>query len=306
MPFYSMKFHLPSHRKDTFSDRVSPVVSSDLPGHRAARRMALLAGAVCLLGGACQLAAAPTPTPAPTSTAVPSVAPSATPEGTSEVRNYTGTEQSDYIKTANNAFLEARGVKSTAFVEANNAYLQAGGASAKGLTSKEAVVARRDMLQKAIQANDDYLAFVETQQTVYHDELAKTPLIKADVDGLTSDFVEHARTDEVKKLRATERDLLQTGDAMMEYLEKKYGAWKLNDNKPVFKKSSDASAYSSLGKKYNAYVEAVQKLSASVNSPLPTPGASPAPSTSPSPSGAAQPQTTVGSAEVSPTPKAKP
>ena len=303
MPFYSMKFHLPSHREATFRDQDFSIASHQRPGLRAPIRTALWIGTVGLMGGPLVMKSAPSPSPMPT--AAPSVAPTATPEGASEVRNYSGAQQSDYIKTAQNAFLEARGAKSTAFVEANNAYLQAGGASAKGLTSKEAVTARREMLQKAIQANDDYLAFVDKQETLYHDELAKTPLIKADVDGVLAEFTETGKTAEVKKLRENERDLLKTGDAMMAYLENKYGSWKLSDNKPSFKKPADASAYGALGKKYNTYVEAVQKLSASVNAPLPTPDASPNASVSPSPGGAAQPQAAVSAPTVSPAPTAK-
>ena len=53
--------------------------------------------------------------------------------------------------------------------------------------------------------------------------------------------------------------------------------WTLNGTRPVFKKPADINAYSALGKKYNADVEVVQKLSAEVNAPLPTPGASPMP-----------------------------
>ena len=276
------------------------VLSSGLPGRRS-----ILTGVLLLAGIVSRQEATGAPAPAPVPAAIPTASPSPASDAATETRNYDGTQQSNYIKTAENVFLEARGAKSTAFVEANNAYLQAGGASAAGLTSKEAVTARREMIQKAMRANDDYLTFVDTQETVYHDELAKTPLIKADVDGLTANFAEHAKTADVKKLRETERDLLKTGDAMMAFLESKYGAWKLNGNKPAFKKSADTNAYSALGKKYNVDVETVQKLSASVNSPLPTPGTSPIPPVSPSPGGAVQPPAAVSAPTTGPTPTAK-
>ena len=263
----------------------------------------LLVAGMSLVGSVQTSKAAATPTPAPT--ASPTAAPTATPEEAPEIRSYDGTQQENYIKTANSAFLEVRGAKSTAFVEANNVYLQAGGASGTGLTLKEAIAARREMIQKALQANDDYLAFIDIQEKTYHDELAKTPLIKADVDGLTANFAEHAKTADVKKLRETERDLLKTGDSMMGFLEKNYGAWKLSGNKPVFKKAADANAYSALGKKYNADVETVQKLSAAVSAPLPTPGASPSPGGAASPAGTALPQATVSAAATSPAPAAK-
>ena len=272
--------------------------------HAALAGVILSAGVAILPLGVPTVLGAATPTPAPT--VAPTASPAATPDDAPVNRNYDGTQQANYIKTANDAFVEARGAKTSAFIEANNAYLQAGGASGQGLDSKDAIKARREMIAKAIQANEECLTFTGTQETFYHDELAKTPLIKADVDGLTTSFAEHAKTADVVKLRQTTGDMLKTGDKMMEFLENKYGAWKLSGNKPVFKKTADAKEYSTLGKKYNTDVESVQKLGAAVNAPLPTPGASPVSSVSPSPGGVAQPQATVGAATVSPAPKAKP
>ena len=262
----------------------------------------LVAGVVaCPVGGFSKTAAAtPTPTPVPSPSVAPSVAPTATPEGTPEVRNYNGAQQSQYIQTARTAYIDLRAAKTAAFAEANDAYVQAGGASAKGLTSKEAVTARRAMIQKAIQANDDYLAFVTTQDETYRAELAKTPLVKSDIDGLVSEYAATSKEDKVKELRKDVGALLKTGDDMMAVLEKEYGSWKPEGNAPKFKGSGDAKAYSALGKKYNGLVANVQKLTGEINTAPPVPEAVPSPGTP-----AASPAASVAPA-VSPVPTAKP
>ena len=231
------------------------------------------------------VAAVPTPTPAP----APSVAPTATPEGTPEVRNYNGTQQAQYIKTAQTAYIDARAVKTAAFAEANDAYVQAGGASAKGLTSKGAVTERRAMIQKAIQANDDYLAFVNTQDETYRAELAKTPLIKGDIDALVTDYAATSKEEKVKELRKDVSSLLKTGDEMMAVLEKEYGSWKPEGTAPKFKSSGSAKAYSALGKKYNGLVANMQKLTAEINAAPPAPDASPSPSVPATPTASVAP-----------------
>ena len=260
--------------------------------------MILLVGVFCRIPGTSPLHGAPTPTPTPSPTAQPT----ATPESAPKVRSYDGNQQSEYIKTAQNAFIEARGVKADAFVAANNAYQEAGGASVKGLNSKEAITQRLELITKASQTNDDYLAFVETQDATYRDALAKTPLIQEDVDALVAEFSSRSKADLVKKLRLTERDMLKTGESMMDFLEKKYGSWKLDGNKLSFKKAADTNAFSALGKKYNGYVEGVQKMSAEVNAPATTPGASP----TPGPTVAAPAEATATTPKASPVPAAKP
>ena len=247
---------------------------------------------------------ASTPTPAPT--ASPTATPAETAAPTPENRHYSGQQQSEYIKTAVNAFVEARGVKYSAFVAANRAYQEAGGASVKGLDSKEAITARRSLIQTASQTNDEYLAFVETQDATYRAELAKTPLVKEDVEALVTEYATNSKEATVKKLREVQRDLLRTGDAMMDFLEKKYGGWKVTANKISFKKAADTNAFSAMGKKYNTYVDEITKLSEEVNASSPTPSTSPIPSASPSPSGAAVPAETASAPTPSPAPGAKP
>ena len=100
-----MTFHLPIHRKTPFLDRDSLALTIHGWGRRAPIRAVLLVGAIFVLGGTSQMQGAPTPT------AAPAAAPTATPEAAAETRTYSGTQQADYIKTANNEFLEARGPK---------------------------------------------------------------------------------------------------------------------------------------------------------------------------------------------------
>ena len=288
--------------KSVFPARSEPAVFRCLVGRR--RWLAgwvLLTAMACQFGGTSPLKATATPTPAPS----PVVAPTATPESAPKARNYDGSQQSAYIKTAVNAFVEARGAKANAFVAASNAYQEAGGASVKGLSSKEAITERRELIQKASQTNDDYLAFVETQDATYQDDLSKTPLTKEDVDAIVAEFSAHAKADLVIKLRGTTGDMLKTGDTMMEFLEKKYGTWKLNDNRLTFKKAADTNAFSALSKKYNTYVEGVQKMSAEVNSSLPTPGTSPIPDASPSLGATPAAGATVNTPTASPIPSPK-
>ena len=259
-----------------------------------------LGGSGC--GRASKSSADPTPTPtaSPADTPVVVTTPAPTPEPTVQAPHYSGVQQAEYIRTAQNAFMEARGAKSTPFLAANKAFNEAGGASAKGLTSKDAITQRRALIQACSKANDDYLTFAATQPEAYRTELAKTPLTQSDVDGLVSDFTAKGRQEEIIKLRNTERESLKTADDMMAHLEKTYGAWTLNGNKPVFKKTSDFNAYGTLGKKYNGLVADLQKLQSEVNTPLPTPGESPIPSASPSPGAATGAQPTVAAPAASP------
>ncbi len=252
-----------------------------------------------LVGVACQFQACPGPKPAPEPLISPTPAPTAPPPSAvpvapdPPVARYSGVQQAEYIKTAQNGFVVARGLKSEAFALAFTAFGEAGGASAKGLASKADVADRRALIEKCRLANEDYLAFVGTQDDTYRQELAKTPLIPGDVDSLVDDFSKKAHADSLKKVRENKRDILKAADDMMAYLDKTFGAWKVNGNNAVFTKPADANSYSALAKKYNAFVQAEQKLQADINVPLPPPGDSPIPSVAPSPSASAVPATAM-------------
>ena len=130
-----------------------------------------------------------------------------------------------------------RAAKSQPFLDAHMALDAAGSMSAKGLKTKEDIAARRDLVAKAIAANDTYLEFVRTQQDTYRAELAKTPLIAGDIDTLVKQFDEKANTATTVKLRETERDALKAGDDMLAALDKKFGSWTVSDvGKVTFKK----------------------------------------------------------------------
>ena len=117
---------------------------------------------------ALRLPATPTATPAATVAASP----------VPDVKvTYNGAQQMQYLGTARDAFIADRQVASQPFVDAHNALEAAGGVGAKGLTSKDAITARRDLVAKCIAANEVYITFVKGQVETYRAELSKTPLV---------------------------------------------------------------------------------------------------------------------------------
>lgn len=217
--------------------------------------------------------ATPTPTPTPT----PVAAATASPEPTPDVPRYSGAQQMDYIRTAQNDFMTARGQKTEPFGLAKDAFNEAGGASAKGLISREAIAGRRALIGAISKANDDYKSFLTTQDETYRQALVKTPLMQSDVDSLVGEFTKASKTESVLKLRNLDGDLCKVGDEMLAYLDKTFGSWTIRDNKVAFKKAADGNAYAVLAKKYNGIVEAQRPLLTDLNPPLPTSGASPLP-----------------------------
>ncbi len=251
-----------------------------------------------------------TPTPSPTATATPTPTPTATPSPVATptptpaaTPNYSGTQQAQYIATARDAFVALRTQKTQPFLEAHKALDTAGALSAKGLKTKADIAARRDLIAKTSAANDDYLAFVKTQDDTYRAELAKTPLIAGDIDGLVKEFSEHANTPTVVKIREDEKDVLKMGDDSMATLDRKFGAWTVSDaGKMTFKKSADASAYGKSLANLSAKVTEIDKLRAQIAAtPSPSPVVSPGASPAASPTGA--PATTPAAA---PTASVKP
>ena len=235
--------------------------------------------------GAVAAAALPSPTPAATRAPV-----AATPD-TSGNPTYNSNQRTQYIKQAEEAFNAQRLTKSQPFTDSFNALLAAGSFTAAGLTSKEAITARRDLVTKVQTANDDLEAFIKTQEATYKAELQKTPLIPNDVDYVLSDFVYKAQTEKALKLRDLQRESLKTGDAMLDYLEKSYGNWSINATQRLtFKKPADGGAFNTLGKTYNSQITemaAIQKDILTTADPNSTPGISPA--ASPAPAASATP-----------------
>ena len=154
-----------------------------------------------------------------------------------------------------------------------------------GMSSKEAVANRRDLLSKVRAANDDYLAFITTQEATYRAELAKTPLIPADVDAIAADFVVKANIPRAIKLQQMEKDLLTSADNMLGDLTDWDGSWSANAaGKLSFKKKSYQAAYLALEQKYNGLANGMQQIidQKATASASPSPAASAAPSASPS------------------------
>ena len=227
----------------------------------------------------------PTPTPEPTATVAPTPTPTPTPAPTasnqSATATYNGDQQGHYINMAKEAFVALRTAKAQPFVDAYTAFDAAGGVSAKGLTSKEAIVARRDLLAKTIASNNAYLEFVKTEEDSYRVELDKTPLVQGDVDTLVKQFDERTNLGVSIKLRATETEALKAGDDTLDFLAKKLGSWSVSEAGNItFKKGADRATMNELGKKYNAKATELQgyqkQLQAVAASASPTPGTSPA------------------------------
>ena len=292
----SSRFHAPAPVSNDASQNARRFNGSTLTGVCAVFAVAVSLSQVHTAGAAPK--ATPTPAPAPTATATPTAtptpapAPTATP-ATEVTPNYSGTQQTQYISTARDAFVVLRNEKSQPFLDAHKAMDAAGGLSARGLKTKADIAARRDLIAKTAVANEDYLAFVKTQEETYRAELAKTPLTPTDISGLVIEFAAHANTPTVVKIREDERDVLKIGDNLMAILDKKFGAWTANDaGRITFKKPADASAYSKAIANQGAKVAEIDKLRAQISAtPSPSPSASPA--SAPAGSPAAAPTTSA-------------
>lgn len=247
----------------------------------------LLASCACLLT-ACPQAAPPpppepSPTPVPTATPVASATPTMTPI---EVAKYSGQQQMAYNRQAVDEFVGQRAEKSQPYIEAHNALETAGSVGAKGLTAKEAIAARRDLVAKCSAANDVYLDFVKTQEDTYRADLAKTPLLPGDIDALVKDFADKANTAAIIKLRETERETLKAGDDMLVGLDKSFGDWSVNGAGALtFKKKGGAAAYGAAAQKYNKLATEESQMLAEVNKAAAVPSSSATPTASPAAAG---------------------
>ena len=276
------------------------------PRHRFTALHGLLLASSAFLLTACPQAAPPpsepSPTPASTPVAIPA-APTATPTPTI-TQKYSGEQQMQYMAAARDGFIADRQQKSQAFLDAFKELEAAGGNSPKGLTSKDAITARRALIAKCLAGNDEYIDFVRTQEDTYRAELSKTPLVPAEVDGIVKDFSQKANTPVIVKLREDQRDALKCSDDMMAVLEKSFGDWSVNDaGRLTFKKKGDVAAFSALSEKYNKLVaeqEAMRKTISGATAPVPSDSVAP----SPIPAGAASPGAAANPAAA--TPAAKP
>ena len=158
----------------------------------------------------------------------------------------------------------------------------------KGLTAKT-IAERRQLLTAVRAAHDDYLTFTTTQDDTYRAELAKTPLVPADVDSVVTEFEKKANTPRSLKLQQSEKDLLACSDEMLADLDQWDGKWTVTGaGKLSFKKKANQAAYMVLQKKYNGLVADMQQTQAEASPTVsPSPGPSPLPGASPSPAVAA-------------------
>ncbi len=212
-------------------------------------------------------------------TAAAATPPKATPKAdTSGNPTYNGTQRNQYIKQAEDAYSAVANAKIKALNDSFAALTAAGGFTG-GLTSKDSIVARLDLVGKCQAANDDYEEFTKTQEQAYKDELKKTPLISNDVDVVFSDFQFKAQTANNLKLRDLQRDSLKTVDSILAYLDKSYGSWSINAAGKLSFKAGAAGPFNALAKTYNDQADAINKLQAEIKAtvdPNGTPSGSPA------------------------------
>ncbi|MBE7219874.1 MAG: hypothetical protein INR64_15495 [Caulobacteraceae bacterium] len=240
------------------------------------------------------LTAIPTASATPAQTPAPAAAAS-TPQG------YSNAQREQYIKQAEAEYNAVAGPKLQAFADSMKAFLGAGGISAVGLTSKDAITARRNLIAQCQQTNTDYEDFVKTEEQTYKADLQKTPLIATDVRDVFDDFQFKAQTPDNIKLRDLQRDSLKTSDDLLAYLEKTYGSWSVNAQQHLTFKPGVAAPFNAIAKTYNDQAAAINQLQtaikAAVNPNNVAPGASPA-----VPAAAAS----VPPASVAPSPSATP
>jgi hypothetical protein len=205
--------------------------------------------------------------PVPAAASLPaSASPTARPAGPPPTVGYNSVTEQSYITQADNAFMAVQQPKIKAFNDAFEAFKEAGYVNARALTSKEAVTARRDLIAKCIAANDDYAAFVATQEQTYKDDLAKTPLTPDDAKTTLDQYIVKAKTPQVIQLRQAEHDYLKAGDDMMAALEKWYPNWSLNAaGKLSFKRKENVAEYNDLAQKCNTLAALVSKLQKDYN-----------------------------------------
>ncbi len=185
---------------------------------------------------------APTPTPAPVAPGNPT---------------YSSSKREQYISQASDAFTAARRAKIQALTDAINTLHTAGMMSPKGLVSKEAIAERRKLVENARLANEDYIAFVTTQEATYRAELEKTPLVPNDVYVTVGQFLaKNSHVAETLAVRETEKELLKSTDDTLAMLDGSWGRWHLRDGKVSFEKPGDVDRYGKLLTRFNAAVAA--------------------------------------------------
>ncbi len=240
--------------------------------------------------GAVALAANPALAATPVPSATPAVTAKATPAGNP---TYSGAQRTQYIRDAEKIYSAQADPKRQAFTESFQALMTAGGFSAVGLTSKDAIAARRNLVAQCQKANDDYEDFVKVQEQTYKDALQKTPLVPNDVDVVFDDYKFKAQTEKTVQLRDMERESLKTGDELLGYLDKNYGSWSVNAQQHLTFKPGVSAAFNAIGKKYNdqatAMVNLQNEIKAIVDPNATPPGASPAGSAAASPATAPAP-----------------
>ena len=201
-------------------------------------------------------AVSPNATVAPVASATPAA--TAKPD-TSGNPTYTAAQRGQYVKQAEAAYLAVAEPKRQAFADSFKALVAAGAFSPVGLTSKDAIAARRNLVAQCQKANADYEEFIKTEEPAYKAELQKTPLVPNDVNNVFEDFVFKAQTAKNVQLRDLQRASFETGDELLAYLDKTYGNWSIKVDRLSFKPGA-SGPFNAIGKKYNDQATAIANL----------------------------------------------
>lgn len=241
-----------------------------------------LAAAVLMSAG---IAVGQSPTPAP------SPSPAATPDPNSP---------------AGKELIEGRQVLLAAYApylqkynDAHTALLTAGGAAATGLSTKEAIAARRALVNACTAANDGMVTFLQTEPDILRQELGKVSMDPPKIDEYLKNFTPDPTTPQLLQIRVLAGQMFKDMDQSLGVLDDSYGRWKLGKGGMVmFKKQADNKQFAAVVTRIQhsiaeqtaaqALLKASDPKSAGLEaSPSPSPGtsglAAPAPTPKPTP-----------------------
>ena len=204
-------------------------------------------------------AAPPAPAASPAPAAAVTAAPSQTPAP--------NTPQGKQLIEGRQAIIAAYSPLAQKYSEAHAAMQAAGGVSPAGFTSKEAIAARKALIDACIAANDDMLKFLATEPDILRTELAKVSMTPPQIDQYVANFTPDPATPQLVQIRTLARKTFESMEESLAVLDESYGRWKLGEGGHIqFKKQADAKKYGAavdgINKAINAQTAAQQQLKA--------------------------------------------
>lgn len=139
------------------------------------------------------------------------------------------------------------------FNQVHGTMVEAGGVSCAGLTSREAIAARKALIDACLAVNTDMLKFLATEPAILRAELLKVPMPPAQVAEYVANFTPDPETPQIVKVRTLAQAMFKSMNASLTVLDESFGRWKVGDgNHLSFQRESDF-------KKYGATVETVNQ-----------------------------------------------